>query len=95
MIIIVVFISFLLGFFIQLVALPFILEHLVKGIWTYIKDVSSFSIFRWSVSIIVSCAFCAIILQNQQERIQKRADLHYQHVVDSLKSELSIRCNVK
>lgn len=95
MIIIVTFISFLLGFFVQLVSLPFILEHLVKGIWTYIKNVSSFSVFRWAVSIIVSCAFCALILKNQQERIQKRADLHNQHVVDSLKSELSNRCNVK
>lgn len=90
MIIIVAFISFLLGFFIQLIALPFILKHLAKGVWVYVNNISSTSIFRWSVSLIVSFALSALIIQNQRERVLTQTSSNYQHIVDSLNLEIKM-----
>ena len=90
MIIIIIFISFLLGFFIQLIALPFILKHLVKGVWVYAKNISSTSIFRLSVSFIVSFALSALIIQNQRERVLTQTSSSYQHIVDSLNLEIKM-----
>ncbi len=90
MIIIITFISFLLGFFIQLIALPFIIKHLVKGVWVYVNNISSTSIFRWSVSLIVSFALSVLIIQNQRERVLTQTSSSYQHIVDSLNLEIKM-----
>lgn len=82
--------SFLLGFAINLILLPYILEHIVKDAWRYVKKISTLSVFRWSVSIIVSFAFSALIIRNQQERIIKQTSSSYQHIVDSLNLEIKI-----
>lgn len=82
--------SFLLGFAINLILLPYILEHIVKDAWIYVKKISTLSVFRWSVSIIVSFAFSALIIRNQQERIIKQTSSSYQHIVDSLNLEIKI-----
>ena len=83
-------ISFLLGFIINLIALPYILEYIVKDAWGYVRNISTLSVFRWSVSIIVSFALSALIIRNQQERIIKQTSSSYQHIVDSLNLELKI-----
>lgn len=83
-------ISFLLGFIINLIALPYILEYVVKDAWRYVRNISTLSVFRWSVSIIVSFALSTLIIQNQQERIIKQTSSNYQHIVDSLNLEIKI-----
>ena len=90
MIILITIISFLLGFIINLIALPYILEHLVKDAWRYVRKISTLSVFRWSVSIIVSFALSTLIIRNQQERIIKQTSSNYQHIVDSLNFEIKI-----
>lgn len=90
MIILITIISFLLGFIINLIALPYILEHLVKDAWRYVRKISTLSVFRWSVSIIVSFALSTLIIRNQQERIIKQTSSNYQHIVDSLNLEIKI-----
>ena len=90
MIYLVALISFLLGFTINLISLPYILEYIVKDVWRYVMKISTLSVFRWSVSIIVSFALSALIIQNQQERIIKQTSSSYQHIVDSLNLELKI-----
>lgn len=90
MIYLIAFISFLLGFAINLISLPYILEHIVKDAWRYVKKISTLSVFRWSVSIIVSFALSALIIRNQQERIIKQTSSSYQHIVDSLNLEIKI-----
>lgn len=52
MLILITIISFLLGFIINLIALPYILEYIVKDAWRYIRNISTLSVFCWSVSII-------------------------------------------
>lgn len=88
MIILITIISFLLGFIINLIALPYILEYIVKDVWRYVRNISTLSVFRWSVSIIVSFALSALIIRNQQERIIKQTSSSYQHIVDSLNLEI-------
>lgn len=83
-------ISFLLGFVINLISLPYILEYIIKDAWRYVKKISTLSVFRWSVSIIVSFALSALIILNQQVRIIKQTSSSYQHIVDSLNLELKI-----
>ena len=90
MIILITIISFLLGFIINFIALPYILEYFVKDTWKYVKKISTLSVFRWSVSIIVSFALSALIIRNQQERIIKQTSSNYQHIVDSLNFEIKI-----
>lgn len=90
MIILITIISFLLGFIINLIALPYILEHLVKDAWRYVRKISTLSVFRWSVSIIVSFALSTLIIRNQQERIIKQTSSNYQHIVDNLNFEIKI-----
>lgn len=90
MLILITIISFLLGFIINLIALPYILEYIVKDAWRYVRNISTLSVFRWSVSIIVSFALSALIIHNQQERIIKQTSSSYQHIVDSLNLELKI-----
>lgn len=90
MLILITIISFLLGFIINLIALPYILEYIVKDAWRYVRNISTLSVFRWSVSIIVSFALSALIIQNQQERIIKQTSSSYQHIVDSLNLEIKI-----
>lgn len=86
----VAFISFLLGFFIHLIALPYIVGNLANGCWTYLKNISMKSIFRWSVSFIVSFSIGAIIIQTQETRIREDVDRNYQHIVDSIKCDMDI-----
>ena len=83
-------ISFLLGFVINLISLPYILEYIIKDAWRYVRKISTLSVFRWSVSIIVSFALSALIILNQQVRIIKQTSSSYQHIVDSLNLELKI-----
>ena len=83
-------VSFLLGFIINLIALPYILEHIVKDAWIYVRKISTLSIFRWSVSLIVSFALSALIIQNQRERVLTQTCSSYQHIVDSLNLEIKI-----
>lgn len=90
MLILITIISFLLGFIINLIALPYILEYVVKDAWRYVRNISTLSVFRWSVSIIVSFALSALIIRNQQERIIKQTSSNYQHIVDSLNFEIKI-----
>ncbi len=90
MLILITIISFLLGFIINLIALPYILEYIVKDAWRYVRNISTLSVFRWSVSIIVSFALSALIIRNQQERIIKQTSSSYQHIVDSLNLEIKI-----
>lgn len=90
MIILITIISFLLGFIINLIALPYIIEHIVKDAWRYVREISTLSVFRWSVSIIVSFALSTLIIRNQQERIIKQTSSNYQHIVDSLNLEIKI-----
>ena len=90
MIILITIISFLLGFIINFIALPYILEYVVKDAWRYVRNISTLSVFRWSVSIIVSFALSALIIRNQQERIIKQTSSNYQHIVDSLNFEIKI-----
>lgn len=90
MIILITIISFLLGFIINFIALPYILEYVVKDAWRYVRKISTLSVFRWSVSIIVSFALSALIIRNQQERIIKQTSSSYQHIVDSLNLEIKI-----
>lgn len=86
----VAFISFLLGFFIHLIALPYIVGNLANRCWTYIKNISMKSIFRWSVSFIVSFSIGALIIQTQETRIREEVDRNYQHIVDSIKCDMDI-----
>lgn len=79
-----------MGFAINLISLPYILEHIIKDAWRYVKKISTLSVFRWSVSIIVSFALSALIIRNQQERIIKQTSSSYQHIVDSLNLEIKI-----
>lgn len=90
MLILITIISFLLGFIINLIALPYILEHIIKDAWRYVRKISTLSVFRWSVAIIVSFALSALIIRNQQERIIKQTGSSYQHIVDSLNLEIKI-----
>lgn len=90
MLILITIISFLLGFIINLIALPYILEYIVKDVWRYVRNISTLSVFCWSVSIIVSFALSALIIRNQQERIIKQTSSSYQHIVDSLNLEIKI-----
>ena len=90
MLILITIISFLLGFIINLIALPYILEYVVKDAWRYVRNISTLSVFRWSVSIIVSFSLSALIIRNQQERIIKQTSSNYQHIVDSLNFEIKI-----
>lgn len=90
MIILITIISFLLGFIINFIALPYILEYVVKDAWRYVRNISTLSVFRWSVSIIVSFALSALIIRNQQEQIIKQTSSNYQHIVDSLNFEIKI-----
>lgn len=90
MLILITIISFLLGFIINLIALPYILEYIVKDAWRYVRNISTLSVFRWSVSIIVSFALSDLIIRNQQERIIKQTSSSYQHIVDSLNLEIKI-----
>jgi hypothetical protein len=90
MIILITIISFLLGFIINFIALPYILEYVVKDAWRYVRNISTLSVFRWSVSIIVSFALSALIIRNQQERIIKQTSSNYQCIVDSLNFEIKI-----
>lgn len=90
MIILITIISFLLGFIINFIALPYILEYVVKDAWRYVRNISTLSVFRWSVSIIVSFALSALIIRNQQERIIKQTSSNYQHIVDRLNFEIKI-----
>lgn len=90
MLILITIISFLLGFIINLIALPYILEYIVKDAWRYVRNISTLSVFRWSVSIIVSFALSALIIRNQQERIIKQTSSSYQHILDSLNLEIKI-----
>lgn len=90
MLILITIISFLLGFIINLIALPYILEHIVNEAWRYVRKISTLSVFRWSVSIIVSFALSTLIIRNQQERIIKQTSSCYQHIVDSLNLEIKI-----
>lgn len=90
MLILITIISFLLGFIINLIALPYILEYIVKDAWRYVRNISTLSVFRWSESIIVSFALSALIIRNQQERIIKQTSSSYQHIVDSLNLEIKI-----
>lgn len=86
----VAFISFLLGFFIHLIALPYIVGNLANRCWTYIKNISMKSIFRWSVSFIVFFSIGALIIQTQETRIREEVDRKYQHIVDSIKCDMDI-----
>ena len=86
----VAFISFLLGFFIHLIALPYIVGNLAYGCWKYIRNISMKSIFRWSVSFIVSFSISALIIQMQEIRIRKEVSLKYQHIVYSIKCDMDI-----
>ena len=90
-------VSFLLGFIINLITLPYILEHIVKDAWMYVRKISTLSIFRWSVSLIVSFALSALIIQNQRERALTQTCSSYQHIVDSLNLEIKMlqQYNVK
>lgn len=90
MLILITIISFLLGFIINLIALPYILEYIVKDVWRCVRKISTLSVFRWSVSIIVSFALSALIIRNQQERFIKQTSSSYQHIVDSLNLEIKI-----
>lgn len=90
MIYLIALISFLLGFVVNLISLPYILENIVKDGWRYVRKISTLSVFRWSVSIIVSFALSALIIRNQQERIIKQTSSSYQHIVDSLNLEIKI-----
>ena len=90
MIYLIALISFLLSCAINLISLPYILEHIIKDAWRYVKKISTLSVFRWSVSIIVSFALSALIIRNQQERIIKQTSSSYQHIVDSLNLEIKI-----
>lgn len=90
MIYLVALISFLLGFAINLISLPYILEYIIKDAWRYVRKISTLSVFRWSVSIIVSFALSALIIHNQQVRIIKQTSSSYQYIVDSLNLELKI-----
>lgn len=90
-ILIVAVVSFLLGFFVNILALPYILENFIKELGKYLKCISSDSIFRWSVSLIVSFAMGILVIQFQNERIQKNFEEYYQHRIDSLRWELKIQ----
>ena len=79
-----------MGFAINLISLPYILEHIIKDAWKYVRKISTLSVFRWSVSVIVSFALSALIIRNQQERIIKQTSSSYQHIVDSLNLEIKI-----
>lgn len=84
MIFLIAIISFLLGFCVYLVSFPYILVYVVQGGWKYVKKVGSSSVFRWSVSLIVSFAVSAWIIQEKRARVVKEC----QRTVDSLRWEL-------
>lgn len=44
MIYLIAIISFLLGFTINLISLPYVLEHIVKDAWRYVRKISTLSI---------------------------------------------------
>lgn len=90
MILFIAFISFLLGFFIHLIALPYIVGNLANGCWGYVKNISMKSIFRWSVSFIISFSIGALIIQTQEIRIREDVERKYQHIVDSIKCDMDI-----
>lgn len=82
--------SFLLGFFVNLIALPYVVDNLAKGTWTYVKNISTKSIFRWSVSFIVSFSICALIIQMQETRKREEVERKYQHIIDRIKCDMDI-----
>lgn len=90
MILIVAIISFFSGFFIHLIALPYIVGNLANRCWTYLKNISMKFIFRWSVSFIVSFSIGALIIQTQETRIREEVDRKYQHIIDSIKCDMDI-----
>lgn len=90
MIFLIAFLSFLFGFVINLVSLPYIASSFIRGCGKYVKRITLSSIFRWSVSIIVSFTISILIVQYQGMRVQKQTETYYQHIVDSLNTELKI-----
>ncbi len=88
-------ISFLFGLIVNLVAFPYILEFLVLGVWRYIKNVNTHSIFRWTVAFIVSFSFSMLLVQYQGMKIQKETKLQYEYLVDSLRMEIQIQHYIK
>lgn len=90
MVLLVAIISFLLGFFVNLIALPYVVGHLAKECLAYVKNISMKSIFRWSVSFIVSFSIGALIIQTQENRIREEVERKYQHIVDSIKCDMDI-----
>lgn len=88
-------ISFLFGLIVNLVAFPYILEFLVLGVWRYIKNVNTQSIFRWTVSFIVSFSISMLLVQYQGMKIQKETKLQYEYLVDSLRMEIQIQHYIK
>ena len=83
-------VSFLFGFVVNILAFPFVIERLWKGFWKCLNGLNSYSIFRWSVSLIVSFAIGILVIRHQNERIQKKYEEHYMHVVDSLRWILKV-----
>lgn len=90
MIFLIAFISFLLGFVTNLISLPYIVNSFIRGCWKYIKRITLSSVFRWSVSIVVSFTISILIVQYQKMRIQKQTEIYYQHIVDSLNTDLKV-----
>ena len=88
-------ISFLFGLIVNLVAFPYILEFLVLGVWRYIKNVNTHSIFRWTVSFIVSFSISMLLVLYQGMKIQKETKLQYEYLVDSLRMEIQIQHYIK
>lgn len=53
------------------------------------------SIFRWSVSFIVSFSIGALIIQTQEIKIREEVERKYQHIVDSIKCDMDIQKQYK
>lgn len=91
MVLLVAIISFLLGLFVNLIALPYVVGYLAKECLAYVKNISMKSIFRWSVSFIVSFSIGALIIQTQEIKIREEVERKYQHIVDSIKCDMDIQ----
>lgn len=93
--VILIFIAFMLGFFTNITALPFILDIIYKRLIRIklehvLTRITSKVILRWTFSIVVAFSLASYIIYLQDERLARYYNLKYQSTIDSLKTELKV-----
>lgn len=93
--VILTFIAFMLGFFTNIMALPFFLGVVYKRMIRIklehvLTKITSKVIFQWTFSIVVAFSLASYIIYLQHERLARYYNLKYQSTIDSLKVELKV-----